>query len=196
MLTQQDQKSETLLLASASIQVAWAHVPILYWERPHRTSGGNRLLTAWQRTPHTTCGAWAIYKLLASICEGLHAVSAWVWVRGPSFWCPSIRVPARMEPLEGPPVSSPDPAIISSVEQQASSSTHAVADMLSGSPSVMTHTPQLEPGLHPTDILSDPPKSGTRLLKLTRLLPLRPQAPLLPKRNSDITSPPHVPPDR
>ena len=47
-----------------------------------------------------------------------------------------------MEPLEGPPVSSPDPAIISSVEQQASSSTHAVSDMLSGSPSVMTHTPQ------------------------------------------------------
>ena len=47
-----------------------------------------------------------------------------------------------MEPLEGPPVSSPDPAIISSVEQQASSSTHAVSDMPSGSPSVMTHTPQ------------------------------------------------------
>ena len=46
-----------------------------------------------------------------------------------------------MEPLEGPPVSSPDPAIISSVEQQASSSTHAVSDMLSGSPSVMTYTP-------------------------------------------------------
>ena len=46
-----------------------------------------------------------------------------------------------MEPLEGPPVSSPDPAIISSVEQQASSSTHAVSDMLAGSPSVMTHTP-------------------------------------------------------
>ena len=47
-----------------------------------------------------------------------------------------------MEPLEGPPVSSPDPAIISSVEQQASSSTHAVSDMLASSPSVMTHTPQ------------------------------------------------------
>ena len=48
-----------------------------------------------------------------------------------------------MEPLEGPPVSSPDPAIISSVEQQASSSTHAVSDMLASSPSVMTHTTQL-----------------------------------------------------
>ena len=48
-----------------------------------------------------------------------------------------------MEPLEGPPVSSPDPAIISSVEQQASSSTHAVSDMLASSPSVMTHTPQV-----------------------------------------------------
>ena len=48
-----------------------------------------------------------------------------------------------MEPLEGPPVSSPDPAIISSVEQQASSSTHAVSDMLASSPSVRTHTPQL-----------------------------------------------------
>ena len=47
-----------------------------------------------------------------------------------------------MEPLEGPPVSSPDPAIISSVEQQASSSTHAVSDMLASSPSVMTHTTQ------------------------------------------------------
>jgi len=47
-----------------------------------------------------------------------------------------------MEPLEGPPVSSPDPAIISSVEQQASSSTHAVSGMPAGSPSVMTHTPQ------------------------------------------------------
>ena len=63
-----------------------------------------------------------------------------VWVRGPSFWCPSIRGVARMEPLEGPPVSSPDPAIISSVEQQALSSTHAVSDMLASSPSVMTHT--------------------------------------------------------
>ena len=58
-----------------------------------------------------------------------------------AFGVLSIRGPARMEPLEGPPVSSPDPAIISSVEQQASSSTHAVSDMLSGSPSVMTHTP-------------------------------------------------------
>ena len=47
-----------------------------------------------------------------------------------------------MEPLEGPPVSSPDPAIISSVEQQASSSTHAVSDMLASSPPVMTRTPQ------------------------------------------------------
>ena len=45
-----------------------------------------------------------------------------------------------MEPLEGHPVSSPDPAIISSVEQQASSSTHAISDMLASSPSVMTHT--------------------------------------------------------
>ena len=59
-----------------------------------------------------------------------------------------------MEPLEGPPVSSPDPAIISSVEQQASSSTHAVSDMLSGSPSVMTHTPQSCPARR-SDFASD-----------------------------------------
>ena len=63
-----------------------------------------------------------------------------VWVRGPSFWCPSIRGVARMEPLEGPPVSSPDPAIISSVEQLASSSTHAVTDMPFGSSPVQTRT--------------------------------------------------------
>ena len=45
-----------------------------------------------------------------------------------------------MEPLEGPPVSSPDPAIIDSVEQPASSSTRAVTDMPFDSPAVMTHT--------------------------------------------------------
>ena len=47
-----------------------------------------------------------------------------------------------MEPLEGPPVSSPDPAISDSVEQLASSSTHAVTDMPFGSSPVMTHTTQ------------------------------------------------------
>ena len=46
-----------------------------------------------------------------------------------------------MESLEGPPVSSPDPAIIDSVEQPASSSTRAVTDMpFIGSPTVPTHT--------------------------------------------------------
>ena len=45
-----------------------------------------------------------------------------------------------MEPLEGPPVSSPDPAIISSEEQPAWSSTHVVTDMPSSSPTVQTHT--------------------------------------------------------
>ena len=54
-----------------------------------------------------------------------------------------IRGPGRMEPVEGPPVSSPDPAIIPSVEQPALSSTHVVTDMPSGSPAVPTHTAQL-----------------------------------------------------
>ena len=62
-----------------------------------------------------------------------------------------------MEPLEGPPVSSPDPAIISSVEQQASSSTHAVSDMLASSPSVMTHTPH---GLSKRLCVTRPPGPG------------------------------------
>ena len=47
-----------------------------------------------------------------------------------------------MEPLDGPPVSSPDPAISDSVEQLASSSTHAVTDMPFGSSPVQTRTPQ------------------------------------------------------
>ena len=58
-----------------------------------------------------------------------------------------------MEPLEGPPVSSQDPAIIASVDQHASSSTHAVSDMLASSPSVMTQTPQvlgIDPDNEPT----------------------------------------------
>ena len=45
-----------------------------------------------------------------------------------------------MEPLDGPPVSSPDPAISDSVEQLASSSTHAVTDMPFGSSPVQTRT--------------------------------------------------------
>ena len=73
---------------------------------------------------------------------GLHA-SLFVcrcprWVQGLL-----IRGPKRMEPGEGPPVSSPDPAIIPSVEQPALSSTHVVTDMPSGSPAVPTHTAQL-----------------------------------------------------
>ena len=56
---------------------------------------------------------------------------------------PSIRVAARMEPpLEGPPVSSPDPVTTDSVEQLASISNHALSDMPVGSPSVLTHTRQ------------------------------------------------------
>ena len=47
-----------------------------------------------------------------------------------------------MEPLDGPPVSSPDPAISDSVEQLASSSTHAVTDMPFGSSPVQTRTTQ------------------------------------------------------
>ena len=43
-----------------------------------------------------------------------------------SFGVSPIRGVGRMEPVEGPPVSSPDPAIIDSVEQPASSSTRAV----------------------------------------------------------------------
>ena len=70
---------------------------------------------------------------------GLHA-SLFVcrcprWVQGLL-----IRGPKRMEPGEGPPVSSPDPAIIPSVEQPALSSTHVVTDMPLGSPTVQTHT--------------------------------------------------------
>ena len=57
---------------------------------------------------------------------------------GPRTWGPKC---ASMEASEGPPVSSPDPAITSSVEQPALSSTHAVAGMPDGSPTVPTHTP-------------------------------------------------------
>ena len=57
-----------------------------------------------------------------------------------SFGVSPIRGVGRMEPVEGPPVSSPDPAIIDSVEQPASSSTRAVTDMPFDSPAVMTHT--------------------------------------------------------
>ena len=94
-----------------------------------------------------------------------------VWVRGPSFWCPSIRGVARMEPLVGPPVSSPDPAIISSVEQQASSSTHAVSDMLASSPSVMTHTTQYYSNLRSTfDLIGAGPLLSPRAT--TRATPM------------------------
>ena len=64
-------------------------------------------------------------------------------VLGFGFLLPSIRAVARMEPpLEGPPVSSPDPVITDSVEQLASISNHALSDMPVGSPSVPTHTQQ------------------------------------------------------
>ena len=47
-------------------------------------------------------------------------------------------------PLEGPPVSSPDPVITDSVEQLASIPNHALSDMPAGSPSVLTRTPQMK----------------------------------------------------
>ena len=62
-----------------------------------------------------------------------------------SFGVSPIRGVGRMEPVEGPPVSSPDPAIIDSVEQPAPISNRAVSDMPFGSPSVQTHTPHSGP---------------------------------------------------
>ena len=59
-----------------------------------------------------------------------------VW--GPLTWGASGAAP--MESHEGPPVSSPDPAITTSVEEPASSSTHAVAGIPTGSLTIPTRT--------------------------------------------------------
>ena len=66
-----------------------------------------------------------------------------------------------MEPLDGPPVSSPDPAISDSVEQLASSSTHAVTDMPFGSSPVQTRT--LHPKAQECETKTDPTARASQL---------------------------------
>ena len=80
---------------------------------------------------------WVSMHLCLCALEPLSSVFRWVW--GPF----SAQSAAMEEPGEGPPVSSPDPAITStSVEDPALVSNHAVAGMPDGSPTITTHTPQ------------------------------------------------------